>query len=91
MNFIAIYEGYVGENPSQERFLEVIARLEKEVYGFPKTKGPRTALIHVATPINLLDAYEAYEKEKRDTIQRLSLELETEVQQMVSSLSDSGS
>ncbi len=91
MNFIAIYEGYVGEKPSQERFLEVIARLEREAYGSPKTKGPSTALIRVATPINVLDAYKTYKNDKRDTIQRITLELENEVQQMVSSLSDSGS
>ncbi len=87
VNFIAIYEGYVGENPTQERFLEVIARLEKEVYGFAKTKGPRTALIRVATPRNLLDDYEAYKKEKRNIVERITLKLEGEVQKMVSDLS----
>lgn len=90
VNFIAIYEGYVGEKPSQERFLEVIARLEKEVFGRAKPKGSRTAFLRVGTPTNLLDVYETYQKEKRPTVQRLTLELESTVQKLVSSLSNEG-
>ena len=44
VNSIAIYEGYIGEDPSQERFLEVITRLEVEVYGSSKVKGPLRCL-----------------------------------------------
>ena len=39
INFIAIYDGYVGENRSPERFLEVITRIEREVFGGVKAEG----------------------------------------------------
>ena len=47
VNSIAIYEGYIGENPSQERFLEVITRLEVEVFGRSKVKGPLDAFVRI--------------------------------------------
>ena len=86
VNSIAIYEGYIGEHPSQERFLEVITRLEVEVFGHSKAKGPLDAFVRIGTPKNLLDAYEAYKKEKRQTTQQITLELETEVQNIVASM-----
>lgn len=86
VNSIAIYEGYIGEHPSQERFLEVITRLEAEVFGRSKAKGPLDAFVRIGTPQNLLDAYEAYKKEKRQTTQQITLELETEVQNIVASM-----
>ena len=86
VNSIAIYEGYIGEHPSQERFLEVITRLEVEVFGRSKVKGPLDAFVRIGTPKNLLDIYEAYKKEKRQTTQQITLELETEVQNIVASM-----
>ncbi|MBI1924321.1 1-acyl-sn-glycerol-3-phosphate acyltransferase [Candidatus Poribacteria bacterium] len=87
INFIAIYDGYVREKPSPERFLEVIARLEIEVFGRSKPKGPITAFLRVGTPKNLLDVYETYKKEKRHITQQVTLELETAVQNLISGLS----
>jgi hypothetical protein len=86
VNSIAIYEGYIGEDPSQERFLEVITRFEVEVFGRSKVKGPMDAFVRLGTPKNLLDAYEAYKKEKRQTTQQITVELETEVQNIVENM-----
>ena len=87
VNSIAIYEGYIGENPSQERFLEVITRLEVEVFGRSKVKGPLDAFVRIGAPKNLLASYEAYKKEKRQTTQQVTLELETEVQNIIAGMS----
>ena len=86
-NFIAIYDGYVGENRSPERFLEVITRLEREVFGDSKPRGPRIAFMRFGTPKNLLDRYEAYKQDKKQTVQDTTLELETEVQTLISEMS----
>ena len=86
VNSIAIYEGYIGEDPSQERFLEVITRFEVEVFGRSKVKGPIDAFLRLGTPKNLLDAYPAYKTEKRQTTQQITLELETEVQNIVANM-----
>ena len=88
-NFIAIYDGYVGENRSPERFLEVITRLEREVFGNSKPRGPRIAYMRFGAPKNLLDRYETYRQDKKQTVQDITLELETEVQALISDMSDS--
>ena len=87
-NFIAIYDGYVGEDQSPERFLEVITRLEREVFGDSKPRGPRIAYMRFGAPKNLLDRYETYKQDKKQTVQDVTLELETEVQALISDMSD---
>ena len=86
-NFIAIYDGYVGETRSPERFLEVITRLEREVFGVSKPRGPRIVFMRFGAPKNLLDLYETYKQEKKQTVQDITLELETEVQALISDMS----
>ena len=86
-NFIAIYDGYVGETQSPERFLEVITRIEREVFGDSKPRGPRIAFMRFGTPKNLLDRYETYKQDKKQTVQDITLELETEVQALISDMS----
>ena len=83
VNFIAISDGYVAEVPSAERFLDVITRLEREVFGSAKKQGPRVASIRVGDPINLRDCYDTYKQEKRETVEQITLELETAVQTLV--------
>ena len=87
INFIAIYDGYVGETQSPERFLEVITRLEREVFGDSKPRGPRIAFMRFGEPKNLLDRYETYKGDKKQTVQDITLELETEVQTLISDMS----
>ena len=87
INFIAIYDGYVGETQSPERFLEVITRLEREVFGDSKPRGPRIAFMRFGEPKNLLDRYETYKGDKKQTVQAITLELETEVQTLISKMS----
>ena len=87
INFIAIYDGYVGETQSPERFLEVITRIEREVFGDSKPRGPRIASMRFGTPKNLLDRYETYKQDKKQTVQDITLELETEVQTLISDMS----
>ena len=87
INFIAIYDGYVGETQSPERFLEVITRIEREVFGDSKPRGPRIALMRFGTPKNLLDRYDTYKQDKKQTVQNVTLELETEVQALISDMS----
>ncbi len=86
INFIAIYDGYVGETQSPERFLEVITRIEREVFGDSKPRGPRIAFMRFGSPKNLLDRYETYKKNKKQTVQDITLELETEVQTLISDM-----
>lgn len=87
VNFIAITDGYVAEEHSPERYLEVIFRLEKEVFGAANMRGPRVASIRAGEPKNLLEHYDTYKSEKKETVEQLTTELETEVQNLVTGLS----
>ncbi len=60
LNFDAIYDGYVAEKPTPERFFATIDRLEREVFNIdrPKLKGRRQAIIKIGTPINLKDHWQ---------------------------------
>ena len=87
INFIAISDGYVAKEPSQERFLEVIIRLEREVFGTAKMRGPRVASLRVGEPKNLRDCYDTYKAQKRETVEQITLELETAVRTLVTDIS----
>lgn len=86
-NFITITDGYVAEEHSAERYLEVIFRLEKEVFGTAQRRGPRVAYIRAGEPINLSERYDTYKSQKKETVEQITTQLETEVQKLVSELS----
>ena len=71
LNFDAIYDGYVAANPTKERFLATIDRLEREVFKIdrPKFKGWRRAIVKIGTPIDLKEYWQAY-RNKPQTIDK---------------------
>lgn len=87
INFIASSDGYVAEEPSPERFLEVIVRLEREVFGVSKMRGPRVASVRVGEPKNLRECYDTYKAQRRETVEQITLELETTVRTLVTGAS----
>ncbi len=82
LNFAAIYDGYVGEHPTSERFLDTLMRLEKEVFQLPKpvAKGPRKAVVRVGEPVNLREYVQAYKQDKGTTTTQLTQQLQQAVQ-----------
>jgi 1-acyl-sn-glycerol-3-phosphate acyltransferase len=60
LNFDAIYDGYVAEKPTVERYFATIDRLEREVFKIdqPKFKGRREITAKIGTPINLKDYWQ---------------------------------
>ena len=86
INFISITDGYVAEEQSPERFLDVIIRLEREVFGTSKMRGPRVASVRVGEPKDLRECYDTYKGKKRETVEQITFELETTVQTLVKSV-----
>jgi hypothetical protein len=82
LNFDAIYDGYVAEVPTAERFLDTLVRLERAVFsiGQPVPKGHRQVLIHVGEPVNLRDYFDHYMGDRTTTVDRLITELRQQVQ-----------
>ena len=86
LQFVAIYEGYVRELSTVERFMDVLCILEMEVFGKRHMWGPRRAVIKVGTPIDLRDHADTYRDAKRATVHKISLGLETQVSDMLQAL-----
>jgi hypothetical protein len=82
LNFDAIYDGYVVSHPTQERFLDTLVRLEREVFQIdqPQPKGFREARIKVGEPVNLKDWFGAYQRDRPGTIAALVQRFQQEVQ-----------
>lgn len=82
LNFDAIYHGYVASDPTPERFLDTLIRLERAIYGVdqPPPKGDRTAMIHIGEPIALHDWLPAYQDDRATTTEQLTAILHKAVQ-----------
>ncbi|NJO39412.1 MAG: 1-acyl-sn-glycerol-3-phosphate acyltransferase [Cyanobacteria bacterium CRU_2_1] len=90
LNFDAIYDGYVAEKPTPERFLDTLIRLEREVFSIdePRAKGHRQAFLRVGKPINLKDYFEAYSNDRSATITSLVEQSRQTIQQNLDILSE---
>lgn len=77
--FLATGAHYVAEKPTDERFLEVISRLEEELFGFSPMRGPRRAVVTVGEPFDLRSYLPDYRKDSRGTVETVTERLETEV------------
>jgi len=71
VRFIAIYDGYLSPPITQERMISVLELIETEIFGEAKIKGPRRVLITVGKPLNLLDHFAEYKKNKKAVIENL--------------------
>ncbi|GAB4225086.1 MAG: 1-acyl-sn-glycerol-3-phosphate acyltransferase [Stanieria sp.] len=82
LNFDAIYDGYVAENPTSERFLDTLIRLEREVFNIdkPKPKGFRQAIVKIGEPLNLKNFWASYQQERIKTVTNVMLQIQNEVQ-----------
>ncbi len=82
LNFDAIYDGYVAADPTPERFLDTLMRLEREVYQVEhiQPKAHRQARFRVGEPINLREYVADFRRDKAGTVGRLTEQLRQAVQ-----------
>jgi 1-acyl-sn-glycerol-3-phosphate acyltransferase len=81
LQFVAIYDGYVRESMTVERFMDVLGLLELEIFKTRRLWGPRKAWLKVGDPIDLKDHVLAYDQNKRDTVQAINSRLESSVRE----------
>jgi 1-acyl-sn-glycerol-3-phosphate acyltransferase len=88
LNFDAIYDGYVAADPTPERFLDTLTRLEREVFDIdrPAPKGHRIAQVRIGTPLNLKDYFEAFQKAKSTTVTMATQAVQQTVQENLNRL-----
>ncbi|HTE20346.1 MAG TPA: 1-acyl-sn-glycerol-3-phosphate acyltransferase [Armatimonadota bacterium] len=86
-SFIAVTGDYVAAEATAERFLDVMGRLEQEVFGEVRNRVPRQALVRIAPPIPLEERYDDYRKNKRAVVAAVTGDLETAIRGMLQELS----
>lgn len=88
VNFIAIYDGYLSERLTQERFSDILDRLETEIMRErePSFRGARRVLLDVGEPINITPLYSSYKTDKRATIAKVTEQLFGEIGRMLQKL-----
>ncbi len=89
LNLDAIYDGYIAENPTQERFLDTLTTLEREVFRVetPQPKNMRLAQVKIGELINLKDYLDDYCQDKDATVKKITQQVQQIVQTNVLSLS----
>ncbi len=82
LNFDAIYDGYVAQNPTRERYIATLDRFEREVFQIdrPKPKGMREAEVKINTPIDLANYWQQNKAERAIAIKELTRTIQQQVQ-----------
>ncbi len=83
LNLDTIYDGYVQENPTPERFLDSMARFQREIFQIdqPPAKRQRQAKMKIGEPINFADYLEDYRRDRNGTVEQLCRQLQTAMQE----------
>ena len=86
LQLVSIYDGYVKESMTFERFLDVLCLLEMEVCRERRIWGPRKARVKVGTPIDLHEFQDRYKNDRRKTVQDVTSQMETSIRDMLEQL-----
>lgn len=86
VNFLAIYDGYLTPETSNERFVEIIRRLEREVYGHYRMEHPRTVLVKVTDTLNLTPHFQTFLKDKAAAVDQVIQQVELSLYRGILSL-----
>lgn len=85
-NFLVLTGDYVAANATAERFMEVLGRLEKEVFGTVRHTVPREALVRIAAPVRLEERYGEYRRNKRQVVGDITRQVEETIRAMLTEL-----
>lgn len=83
-NWVAVYDGYVRADPTPERMVDTLTRLERECFGKERIGGPRRCILRLGEPVNLGDHWDAYQKSRRTTVTGVAHEVENRVAALLS-------
>lgn len=76
VNFVAIYDGYLQPDMDETRYVELIRRLEKEVFGAFQLLHPRTGHVVINDPIDLKDYFQDFLADKKTVVHRITRDIE---------------
>lgn len=88
LGFVAASEDYVLKRPTQERFCDLLGRLEREILGRERFFGPQRAVVMVGEALNLSEHYGRYKADKRAVVEELTLVVEERVRALLEESAD---
>lgn len=86
VNFVSVYDGYIKEHMTQERFADVLERIEFEVLGNNSVKGPRLIMIDVGNPIDLRNYQQEYKTAKKVALQKITDDVSAQMAGMLETM-----
>lgn len=86
LRFIAIHDEYINQQPSTERFLDVLRLLELELTGRRQFWGPRKASVRVGKPLEIEEYRAAYKLNKAEVLRNITTELEAQERKQIATL-----
>jgi 1-acyl-sn-glycerol-3-phosphate acyltransferase len=81
--FLTYDESYIQENRTPERFIEMLRRLEREIYGEARLSHPRIAMVKVGEILNLQTHFKDYEADKKGVVRQIAGDLEEDMRQLI--------
>lgn len=81
--FLTYDASYLQESRTPERYIEMIRRLEREVYGKARLNHPRITMVQVGDVMNLKEKLPVYEADKKGYVKNITDELEENMRQMI--------
>lgn len=81
--FLTYDEAYLRESRSPERFIEMVCRLEREIYGEVRLRHPRAAVLKVGDIRNLQACFPDYEQDKKGYVRQVAAALEEDMRAMI--------
>ncbi len=93
LNLDTIYDGYVREKPTAERFLDSMARFQREIFQIdqPPAKRQRQAKMKIGEPINFADYMEDYRRDRNGTVAQLCDQLQATMQSNLDTMVEAAS
>jgi hypothetical protein len=85
-NTVAVTGDYVASEPTAERFLEVLGRLQQEVFGGVRYQAPLAAVVRVGEPLRLDEVYGDYRADKRRVVAETTRALQGRIRAMLDAL-----
>jgi 1-acyl-sn-glycerol-3-phosphate acyltransferase len=83
--FLTYDEAYLRDHQSPEHFIEMLHRLEKEVFGVGRLVYPRVAVVKVGEVIDLKARFDDYEADKKGLVKQVAAGLETNMMTLLAS------
>jgi 1-acyl-sn-glycerol-3-phosphate acyltransferase len=82
-NWMALKEGYLAESGSLSRKVEIVTRLEREVYRSVQLRAPRKAVVRLGEPFDIRQFVPAEGRVARDAAEFATLKAEESVREML--------